>query len=271
MNDLIRGYRQYLCAGGRSGHTVHARQNLLRRLDAELPCGLNAYSTEDLEKWLSPYTGWTLYTYHTAICDFSRWAAARGYHEWDPATALARPRQPNDEPHPASDEDIDHALTHLHGVAKTAVIVATYSGLRCAEICRLQRRHVTAASLWVQRKGAKTQLLPTHPFIWKRLRDHPDGLILRTRDGQPFRPAYLSHLVSRHLTRIGLSDLTLHRFRSSFATRLAEVGVHASVIQELMGHQSLTTTQRYVKVTDGQRRDAITALPAPAASIYEAA
>jgi integrase len=149
-------------------------------------------------------------------------------------------------------------------VSLVAVTLAAFDGLRCGEICRLDREHVDQVHVWTRRKGVKTQLLPTHELVWPLVADLPPGPIVRAARGGRFRPNYLSAWVSADLDRIGLPNVTLHRYRATFATRLANQGVHATVIQDLMGHKHLNTTQRYVKVTNGQRRDAITTLPVPA-------
>lgn len=279
MNDLVRSYVTHLEASGKSPETIRSRQYLLRRLDAELPEGLDAFSTEDLEDWLGgkrsggvqvePFTGWTLYTYVTTVKDFGRYAVTAG-HEFDPTADLEQPKAPDGEPRPATDEELQHALANLKGVALTAVILAAFNSLRCGEIARLHRKHGNEATIWVSRKGAKTQLLPTHEMVWRRLVDMPPGPVVRTPRGREFSSPYLSQVVSAELTRIGLPDVTLHRFRATFATRLANAGVHATVIQDLMGHKSLATTQRYMKVTNEQRALAMTALLVPA-SLLEAA
>jgi integrase len=262
MNDLIKSYVTYLKSGGRSEQTIRDRQKLLRRLDRELPEGLDAFSTQDLEQWLAPYAGWTLYTYHSAIRDFCRFAITAG-HEFDASADLAQPKAPDNEPRPATAGQVQKALAMLTGVPLTAVTLAAFNGLRCAEIGGLLRSHVTAETLWVSRKGSKTQLLPTHPRVWELLRNRPAGLIVTTCGGQQFAPNYLSTVVSEALTAIGMADLTLHRFRATFATRLAMAGVHVTVIQDLMGHRSVVSTQRYIKVSSDQRRDAISALMLP--------
>jgi integrase len=259
MNSLIASYVTHLEACGRSPQTISSRRKLLLRLDDELPEGLDAISTRDLEEWLAPYTGWTLYTYHTGIRDFCRFAAQSGY-EFDPSDALRRPRMPDHEARPATDHEVQVALGRLTGVPLTAVTLATYAGLRCAEVSGLMRSHVTAETIWVSRKGAKAQLLPTHPQVWGMLRDRPDGLVVATRSGRRFAPSYLSCLVSDALSAVGLPELTLHKFRATFATRLARAGVHITVIQSLMGHTNVSTTQRYIRVSDDQRRSAILAL-----------
>lgn len=270
MNPLIAGYVRRLKAAGRAPETtIRDRRTLLQRLDRELPCGLDEIGTADLEQWLAPFAGWTLYTYAETIRDFCRWAAADS-GEPDPAADLARIRQPDDEPRPATEAEVGQALAELAGVPLVAVTIAAFNGLRCAEICALNRDHVTERTVWVQRKGSKTQLLPNHEVVWPLVAGLPPGPVVRTRRGKRFSPDHLSTRVSNALDRIGLPHLTLHRFRARYATAMSAAGKPAAVIQDLMGHANANTTARYIKVTNGQRFDAISALPVPA-SLEEAA
>lgn len=270
MDELERAYRARLRAAGRSPKTITSRLEMLRRLNRELPHGLAEVSTADLEEWLLPYDGWTLNTYQLAIRDIGRFLVSQGWN-FDPAANLIRPRPPKAEPRPASDDEITAALAQTREPTRTAVILATFDGLRVSEVARLDRLDVDRRDLWVTRKGGRRMTLPTHELVWEHLRPLPAGPVVRTVGGQQFGASYLSHIVSVELSRIGLHDLTLHRFRSAFATRLAQAGVHATVIQELMGHESLDTTQRYIKVSDEQRRQAMTTLLAPPTARLQAA
>jgi integrase len=283
MNDLITGYVTYLRAAGRpEDTTIRGRRYILQRLDRELPYGLDEVGTDDLEEWLAEFTGWTLYTYAQTIRDFCGWAAARSGQP-DPAAALARIKTPDGEPRPASDDELAQALAELTGVSLTAVILAAFNSLRAAEVARLCREHVNRDQLLCRRKGVKRQTLPTSDVVWEHLAALPMGPAVTTANGQilhpvvtaargdRFRPNYLSAWVSADLGRIGLPDLTLHRFRATFATRLAAAGKPATVIQDLMGHKHLNTTQKYIVVSDGQRRDAIATLSVPASHHQEAA
>lgn len=289
MNELIMGYLRYLRAAGRPEQTtIRCRRYLLARLDRELPCaidgcgGLDEFGTEDIEDWLGQFTGWTLYTHQQGIRDFCKWAAARTGQP-DPALALARIKPPEGEPHPASDDELDQALTKLTGVALTAVILAAFNSLRAAEVARLHREHINPEHLLCRRKGVKRQTLPTSETVWEHLAGLPPGPaltdargqvfhpVVTTARGQQFAPNYLSAWVSADLGRIGLPHRTLHDFRATFATRLAAAGKPATVIQDLMGHKHLNTTQLYIEVSDGQRRDAITTLSAHLGHHQEAA
>src|SRR5258708_1906097 len=92
MDTLIREYLAHIRAGGYSRHTLQDRQELLVRLDRDLPYGIGTVATEDLERWLgalgcSP-PSWTLCTYFTAIRAFYGWATKTHRLDFDPSGDL---------------------------------------------------------------------------------------------------------------------------------------------------------------------------------------
>ena len=65
----------------------------------------------------------------------------------------------------------------------------------------------------------------------------------------------IHRLVVQAARNTGLDDVTPHSVRHSFATHMLENGASLRVLQELLGHESLLTTQRYLKITPGHLRD----------------
>lgn len=278
MSDLISGYLAHLRAAGYSNETLRVRGSVLARVDEDVPHGLEAANATELEEWLgrAGWSRWTRYNYFEHLAAVFGWAAARGILDWNPMSALVRPRPPGMDPRPASEEQLAIAMT-LHRPIRTAVELAAFQGLRCAEIAGLHRKDVTAEWTAVLRKGGKTQLLPTHTVVWAAIEALPPGPIVPSPRGKPYVPRRLSHLASQALTGVGLPELTLHRFRHRFATRLllekeaGGAGANIRTVQELMGHASVASTQIYTLVTSRQRRAAIAALSAPAAADPETA
>jgi site-specific recombinase XerD len=279
MNELIASYLAHLRAGDCSAITVQSRRRILTRLDQELPHGLVDAVTGELADWLGHdgWSRWTRYTYFEAVAAFFSWATrgSRPRLGWDPTCDLMRPKAPKAEPHPASERQVAIAMT-LNRPWRTALILAAFNGLRCAEICHLYRDQASAERLMVHRKGGKIMELPTHPVVWAELVDLDDGPVVRSRTGRGYSPSNLSGSVADALRRAGVPGSSLHDYRHRFATKLlmpqdlGGAGADIRTVQDLLGHASVASTQIYTQVTSRQRRHAVATLPVPTA-LLEAA
>lgn len=258
---LIDTHLAFLRAGGRTSKTVEDRETVLHRLDRELPSGLAKATTDDLVIWLGR-AGWaakTRRTYWEHAAGFCRWRAARS-GEPNPMADLQRPSVHRGLPRPVTDDQLRHALDRAVQPWRTAVILAAWVGMRAGEIARADRADVTEDRAVIAGKGGRSRAVPTHPDVWLEVADSPDGPLILWRGG-PVTPGWLSRSCSRYLTRIGLPDVTLHRFRHWFGTHIQAGYRDLRVTQELLGHASPSTTAGYAEVTDGQRRLAVNTLP----------
>jgi integrase/recombinase XerC len=154
------------------------------------------------------------------------------------------------------------------GVRDQAVLTLLWGcGLRISEALAIERRDAPLPqSLRVRGKGGKTRLVPVLSLV----RDQVDGYLgvlpfaLEPRDtlfradrGGPLRPRQVQALVQRLRGRLGLSErATPHALRHAFATHLLGAGADLRSIQELLGHASLSTTQRYTAVDAARLLDA---------------
>lgn len=255
MTDLIERHCRAL-AFTHADSTISDRRALLRRMDAELPLGLEEATVEELADWLGR-PGWsrqTRGTYYTHIRSFYDWAETDGHLDWNPAASLARPRVPKGVPKPVTDDELAQAL-RLAGRWRTAQLLAAYGGLRCCEIAGVRREDVNVHTITVTGKGGKTRVIPTHPLIWDAVRDLPPGRLV------PGTPAQVSRGARRHFDRTGMPEVTLHRHRHWFATTALANGADLLTVSLLMGHSSTRTTVVYCEISDRQRRSAVHALP----------
>ena len=264
MSDLIGRHVAHVTQAGLSVNTIGSRRDLLRRMDAELPMGLELATVEELTHWLAR-DGWsrqTRATYYGHVKSFFDWACdPRNPHlDWNPAASLTRPRVPRGLPKPCTEEELEHVLRNPGGLA-VAVLLAADAGLRCCELATIERRDVNEHTITVVGKGDKVRAIPTSANIWTSVRDLPSGRLVQGTAGQ------ISKSARGHFDRIGLPALTMHRFRHRFATMLLERGANLVTVSALLGHAQVETTVRYTKISDGQRRSAIAALPALCPSI----
>ena len=141
-----------------------------------------------------------------------------------------------------------------------AVLTLLYGcGLRISEALALKRSDAPLPeALRILGKGGKTRLAPVLPAVRTAVDAYLAALpfalsvdepLFRAARGGPLSPRHVQATVQRLRGRLGLSDrATPHALRHSFATHLLGAGADLRSIQELLGHASLSTTQRYTAV-----------------------
>ena len=149
------------------------------------------------------------------------------------------------------------------GVRDMAMWEVAYGcGVRVSELVGLDLEDVDMREEWVrvQGKGKKERVVPLgskakaslERYTMRRLelvREHTSAMFLNFRGGR-ITARSVRRLLKEHLIRAGLDpDVTPHGLRHSFATHLLDSGADLRSIQELLGHTSLSTTQRYTHVS----------------------
>jgi len=141
-----------------------------------------------------------------------------------------------------------------------AVLTLLYGcGLRISEALSLVRADAPLGpSLRITGKGSKTRLVPVLPAVRAAVDAYlalvpfvlsPGEPLFRAKRGGPLSPRHVQAAVQLLRGRLGLPDsATPHALRHSFATHLLGAGADLRSIQELLGHASLSTTQRYTQV-----------------------
>ena len=141
-----------------------------------------------------------------------------------------------------------------------AVLTLLYGcGLRISEALSLKRSDAPLGeSLRITGKGSKTRIVPVLPAVREAVEVYlaqapfalsPDEALFRARRGGPLSPRHVQATVQILRSRLGLpASATPHALRHSFATHLLGAGADLRSIQELLGHASLSTTQRYTQV-----------------------
>jgi integrase len=265
MSDLIAGYVRHMQAAALSRNTVRDRTELLKRLDNDLPMGLERATVEELADWLSR-DGWstqTRATYYGHLAGFFRWACdpRSPRLDYDPSCALARPRVRRRAPRPVTDEELGFVLANTTGWHHLAAILAAYAGLRACEIATIARHDITEETITVLGKGDAEFVLPTHPEVWRAVRDFPAGRLVEQLHGRQLTPNGVSIRFGEWMRRLGRPGICLHRLRHWYGTNLLNHGADLRTVQELMRHASPSTTAIYTQITDRQRKIAVSALP----------
>ncbi|MGA2751950.1 MAG: tyrosine recombinase [Verrucomicrobiota bacterium] len=215
----------------------------------------------------------TIYLQIAALRAFFAFAEAERHLPLNIAENLSLPRRWNRLPKSLSNAEIEQLL-NLETTGdpsslcdQAALELAYASGLRLAELrgIRLEQLHLEAGFVTVIGKGNKERVVPLGrkavEAIQRYLRagrpklvtgKSPANLFL-TRRGTPFAAVTMWLRFKRRAARAGIGrNLTPHMLRHSFATHLLENGADLRVIQELLGHASISTTEIYTHL-DGRR------------------
>ena len=200
---------------------------------------------------------------------FGRYAHLNGYLATNPAEHLTRPAAWQRLPTVPVPEVIETLLNapdpeHPLYLRDRAILEMLYaSGLRASEIADLeeQQLHDDLGVANVIGKGNKERIVPVGKPALRAITEYLQTLrpqllgtanqtskIFLSRTGQPISRIVVWQVVKRQANRAGLHDIHPHTLRHSFATHLLAGGADLRVVQELLGHASIVTTQIYTHI-----------------------
>ena len=215
----------------------------------------------------------SLYLQIAALRAFYKWAETEKKLAANPAENLSLPRRWKLLPKALTQAEVEQILKPLATAAPAdlcdqAILELAYaSGLRLAELrnLRLEQLHLEAGFVTVIGKGNKERVVPVGQFAVEALgryltvarpqlvRPKSPAAVFLTRRGTAFAHMTMWSRITRRAKRAGVErHVTPHMLRHSFATHLLEHGADLRVIQELLGHSSISTTEVYTHVA-GQR------------------
>ncbi|MDF0528932.1 tyrosine recombinase XerC [Tsukamurella sp. 8F] len=286
----LAGYETYLrLERGRSEHTVRAYLADLRGLlafAAEREVGLQALDLQTLRAWLGERATagaarTTLARQASAARTFTAWAARTGHVESDSGVRLRAPRAQRTLPAVATASDASAALANAaSGAAEGdpvalrdhAIVELLYAtGIRVSELCGLDVGGVEPGRRVVRviGKGDKERVVPygvpAAAAVDRWLSEGRPALVNEKSGGALFLGVRGGRLDPRAARTVvhqvtssvpGARELAPHGLRHSAATHLLEGGADLRVVQELLGHSSLATTQLYTHVSVARLRAA---------------
>ena len=203
----------------------------------------------------------------SSLRSFFRFAEARQHFHNKAYGAVRSPKLAHAIPRPLSiatagkvvgDEDMAHDVPWIAARDKAVLTLLYACGLRISEALALSRNQLKDDPLIIKGKGGKTRLVPLLPQAKAAIEHYltllpspvpPHEPLFRGAKGGPLSPR-LVQLMMQHLrSALNLPDTaTPHALRHSFASHLLGNGADLRVIQDLLGHASLSSTQIYTEV-----------------------
>jgi integrase/recombinase XerC len=272
--DAIEAFATYLRVERQaSPHTLRAYLADVRDFLALTgPRGLGSVGGDTVRHWLRTLDGTAERTSIArklaAVRTFFRFCTRTKRLARDPTLGIATPKVRRSLPTHLSLDDVDRLLAVAHGdsllgLRDRAMLELLYSsGLRVSELTGLDWEQLDpeSASVRVLGKGRKERIVPVgrpalHALASYRAACSAAGL--STSHGPVFRNRAAGRLSARSVARLMAryvaasatpAKATPHALRHTFATHLLGAGADLRAIQELLGHASLSTTQRYTHV-----------------------
>jgi integrase/recombinase XerC len=289
MDESIRAFIAFLETERRaSPETVRNYASDLRQLDRFLvssrvasspvdPASLSSDAVRAYLEWLDKkgekHT--SLARKLAAIRSFYRYLTRRGLTTRNPVEALRSPKQPRSLPRVLTKDDADALMTFPAGEAVAslrdrALLETLYStGARVSELVSLNVGDVRESEglVRLQGKGRKERIVPIGDLALEAIKRYQTALASSRRTPQAARDTFplfcnqrggrltsrsVARIVARYSSRLSGGPVSPHTLRHSFATHLLDEGADLRAIQDMLGHASLRTTQRYTHVATDQ-------------------
>ncbi len=216
----------------------------------------------------------TLHLHVSGLRSFFRYWVTRKRMLRNPLTGIPLPRLPKRLPKFLTESQMRSLLTGPQRLLENETISPEQcwrdrvimellygAGLRVSELCQLRFSHLdsTGTTARVIGKGNKERICPLGEVgaaVLKRWRtdfvgpQSREAFILARKNGEAIKPREVQLLLKRYLALADLpADITPHKLRHSYATHLLNAGADLRLVQELLGHANLSTTQVYTHVS----------------------
>jgi len=213
----------------------------------------------------------------SGIRAFYRFLVAEGETEDNPASLIESPKLGMKLPEVLSVAEIDRIIKQIdlsrqEGHRNRAIIETLYGcGLRVSELVNLRITdiHYGEGFVTVTGKGNKQRLVPISSTALREIDNyrehrrrlpviHDENILFLNRRGRKLTRAMIFAIIKDLAARAGINkSISPHTFRHSFATHLVEGGADLRAVQEMLGHESILTTEIYTHIDRSYLRDTL--------------
>lgn len=206
------------------------------------------------------YTKTTLSRKIAAIKAFYRYLYREKLIEINPAINIKAPKKARSLPEFLTENEINTILQQIKNIRDRAILELLYaSGMRVSEMCALnfENLNLDENEITVFGKGGKERIVlisnKAKDFLHSYIKDNDTSAnqpVFKSVNGYRLQPRQIRRIIQKLVQQIQLpKNVSPHTFRHTFATRLLEKGADLRIVQELLGHASISNTQIYTHVS----------------------
>lgn len=262
---LISDFKTWLLTH-RATSTTNLRVYHIQRISRwAAPTHILDLEQKHLSDWLLKSIGPAASTKRSArdsLKVFFAWAHAARLTDSNPTDNLPSMRAPIGVPHPTPDDALNQALARARRPSDILMIaLAAYQGLRASELAHLHTNDIEASTLRVRGKGGKTRLVPLHETSRQLLHTLPTGWVFPSTKNISghMLPASIGQRIRDLFGNV--PGLNAHSLRHKFACDTLEARPDLMALRDLLGHQSVATTQIYTRASATRLQEMVATLP----------
>ena len=275
MNENLENYRNYLkYERAYSDNTVGAYMNDLNKYEEFLKKDILESDTEDLErylKYIKNLESTTVAHKITSIKSYFNYNIKRGIVSVNPADKVSRPKLTKHLPEYLTEEEVgkllDVEVKSPYDYRNKTILELLYSsGIRISELVNIKTPNYDSEEclIRIMGKGSKERIVPLGDYAINIMNDymnnyrplinkkHTDYIFVNNR-GDKISRQFIFKVIKKEALKKGIKkDISPHTLRHTFATHLLKNGADLRIIQELLGHENISTTQIYTHVTNNK-------------------
>lgn len=275
MNENLENYRNYLkYERAYSDNTVGAYMNDLNKYEEFLKKDILESDTEDLErylKYIKNLESTTVAHKITSIKSYFNYNIKRGIVSVNPADKVSRPKLTKHLPEYLTEEEVgkllDVEVRSPYDYRNKTILELLYSsGIRISELVNIKTPNYDSEEclIRIMGKGSKERIVPLGDYAVNIMNDymnnyrplinkkHTDYVFVNNR-GDKISRQFIFKVIKKEALKKGIKkDISPHTLRHTFATHLLKNGADLRIIQELLGHENISTTQIYTHVTNNK-------------------
>ena len=275
MNENLVNYRNYLkYERAYSDNTVGAYMNDLNKYEEFLKKDILESDTEDLErylKYIKNLESTTVAHKITSIKSYFNYNIKRGIVSVNPADKVSRPKLTKHLPEYLTEEEVgkllDVEVKSPYDYRNKTILELLYSsGIRISELVNIKTPNYDSEEclIRIMGKGSKERIVPLGDYAVNIMNDymnnyrplinkkHTDYVFINNR-GDKISRQFIFKVIKKEALKKGIKkDISPHTLRHTFENHLLKNGADLRIIQELLGHENISTTQIYTHVTNNK-------------------